>query len=124
MDAERRALGILSVLPEHPEDGSLKQRVEQLKPVEKVLRIHLMESMVRALMATQIPPLVATSNSPTLSAACRQAKPGCFTASFSNRQDVYLHPLIFEGNRIERLETTPTNNDSHAAGDQHQPPPD
>ncbi|MBC7618228.1 MAG: transposase, partial [Candidatus Saccharibacteria bacterium] len=49
------------------------------------------------LMATQIPPLVATSNSPTLSAVRCRVKTRCFTASVSTRQDVTFTPSLPEG---------------------------
>ena len=48
-------------------------------------------------MATQIPPPVATSNSPTLSAVQRWVDRPRLAASVSTRQDVTFNPLTHEG---------------------------
>ena len=48
---------------------------------------------VRTLMATQIPPLVATSKSPTLSAVRWRSEPRYFTVLVSTRQDVTFTPV-------------------------------
>ncbi len=54
-------------------------------------------------MATQIPPLVATPNSSTPSAAWRWAKTRCFAASASTRQDVTFTPSHTRGTGLNVL---------------------